>query len=387
MKRRVAIFYKTYRKYGGQESVIYNFSHFLASKGYKVDVWAQKIKDFPEDENVTLHRVFIPNLGRGFRNLLFSVFAYLKAKKLKKKGVIILGFGKTFYQDIFRAGGGVHKFYTQRALLRYRSGFFREFQKLKRLFSFSHWINVIIEKFTFESDVLKKVIVPTEFVKKQIVSSFEVDVKKIVVIRNGVDLKRFNFDKKKTLKLRLREKYGISNSEFIFSFVSTNHRLKGLEYLLDAVVMLKEEGFQFKLIVAGNGDEGFFKSRIRKLGLENFVIYLGKVNNIEEVYFISDTLVYPTLFDASANVILESMASGTPVIASVYSGTHELIDEFENGLVIREPTNVYEIYEKMKFVLENRKLVGLWGKRSAEKMKLYPKEKVFHEYERLLSQV
>ncbi len=385
--KRVAIFYKTYRKYGGQERVVYDFSHFLAGKGYKVDVWVQKVKDFPENSNITLHKVFIPNLGRGFRNLAFAIYSYLKGRKLRENGTVIFGFGKTFYQDIFRAGGGVHKFYVERALLRYRNKFLQRIQRVKRMLSFSHWVNIFIEKLTFENDNLKWIIVPTSFVKDQILEFFKVDEDKIVVVRNGVDLVRFNLEKKVLMKKELRRKFNLSEDEFVFSFVSTNHRLKGLEYLLEAIKRLKKREFRFKLLVVGGGDDKFFQKRISKLKIKDVVIYKGKLENVEEVYFVSDVFVYPTLFDASANVVLEAMASGTPVIASTYSGTHELIDEFENGLVIKDPTNICEIFEKMRFVIENREVVASWGLKAAEKIKNYPRERIFDEYEKLISKV
>jgi len=380
--KRLAVFYKKIGTYGGQEKVVWNFLRYLSSKGYRVDVWTMKVEEEPE--GVRIHRVFVPVPFRGLKTLIFALYSFLKGRRIKEadKNTVIFGFGKTFYQDIFRAGGGVHKFYVGRADLRYRGWASRMMKGIRRFFSLSHWVNLLIEKLTFESGSLRRVIVPTEFVRRQIIENYRVKPEKIVVIRNGVDLERFNY-RRRFLEKSLREELGISG-DFIFSFVSTNHRLKGLDYLLDAVRVLKEKGYRFRLIVAGSGSDGYFRGRIATLGIGDFVVWMGRVREVERVYFSSDVLVYPSLFDASANVVLESMASGTPVIASVYSGTHELITPYVDGLLIEDPTNVGEIAERMRFVLENRKVLGDWGRRAAEKVKRYPAEEVFERYEKVI---
>jgi UDP-glucose:(heptosyl)LPS alpha-1,3-glucosyltransferase len=381
--KKVAIFYKTFRKYGGQEKVVYEFSHFLAEKGYKVDIWAQKVKDKPQYPRIKIHKVYIPNFGRAFRNLSFATYSFLKAVSLRRKGVIILGFGKTFYQDIFRSGGGVHKFYIERAALKYRNPFKRILYKVRKFFSLSNWINRLIEKLTFENKTLKAIVVPTEFVKQQILSNYKVKAR-IFLVRNGVDLKRFSIQEKSKRRNVIRKELGIKENDFVFVYVSSNHFLKGLDYLLEACNLLKQKGYLFKLLIAGSGKDKYFEKRVNTLNLTNYIIFLGKRNDIENVYYAGDFFVYPTLFDASANVILEAMACGLPVISSVYSGTHELITEEKNGFLIKKPEDPLEIALKMEKVLKRPELAKTMGKEAFKIVSKYPKERVFDKYERII---
>lgn len=368
----VVIFYKSYKKYGGQEKVVYNLSNYLGSKGYNVTVYASKIKDLPESENVSLKKIFIPPLPRGARTLLFAFLSYRKAKKIKKQSVdtVILGFGKTFYQDIYRSGGGVHKYYFQRALLKYSNPIQRKLYKIKKYLSLSHWINIWIEEKTFENSHLKSVIVPSEFVKNQILSVFnDFDDKKIRLIRNDVNIERFDYTKRDVNGVALRNEMNISVSEAVFSFVSTNHRLKGLEYLLKACFILKQKEYAFKLIIAGNGNASYFERIIDKYGLSEHAKWMGTVKDVENVYYASDFLVYPTLFDTFGLVVLESMACGAPVFCSKYAGASEIIRDRE--FIIDNPQNDKEIAEKMIFALNNRNLWHTWREAAVNTAKKY----------------
>ena len=377
--KRVAIFYKTFSSYGGQEKVVYNFAHYLAGKGYLVEVYCSKQKSPSKSPDLKVKKLFVPNLGRGMRNLIFALRSYGVARKLKEEGYAILGFGKTFYQDLFRAGGGVHRYYAKRAAYKYASPLRRELYLLKKRLSLSYWITNFIEKLTFESPHLKGVIVPTQFVKEQIVTYFKPKAE-LFLIRNGVDLKRFYPNPEAGRELR--RELSIKEGEFVFSYVSTNFALKGFHYLLEACKTLKEKGYSFKLIAAGERSSRW-ERLIEKLGLEDRVFLLGKVRGVEKVYSAGNFFVYPTLFDASSNAVLEAMACGVPVIASRYSGTGELVEEGVSGFIISSPENPSEVAEKMERALKARwKEMGEAARKTVEK---YPQEEVFEKYEKLLS--
>ncbi len=377
--KKVALFYKTFSTYGGQEKVVYNFAHFLAEKGYRVEVYAYKVKASPELPGVVVKKVFIPNLGRAFRNLSFALRSYFIARRLKEEGYIIVGFGKTFYQDLFRAGGGVHKYYVERAKYKYVSEVGRRLYSLRKKLLPSYWITSFIEKLTFESSHLKAVIVPTDFVKGQILKFYSPKAR-LVVIRNGVDLERFS-PTKRYLGKELRKELGIPEGVFVFSYVSTNFELKGFQYLLKACEILRRKGLNFKLIAAG--EEGNrWRREVERRGLKDTVYLLGRIKEVERVYLAGDFFVYPTLFDASSNAVLEAMACGIPVIASRYSGTGELVVNGVSGFLVDSPENPQEIARKMELALKSPfREMGSSARREVEK---YPQERVFEEYEKLL---
>lgn len=382
---KIVIFYKYFRTYGGQEKVIYNLAHFLARKGYQVDVYSLKVDNMPTENNITIHKVNF--ISKGWVSILFfSIFSCLKGRRIKKlhKNVCIFGFGKTFCNDIFRVGGGVHLYYFQRAILKNSTNIGKVLYKIKKYLSLSHWVTIFVENLTFSNSKTKAFIVPSNFVKTQLINIYHVDEKKIRVIRNGVSLDRFYFSEEE--RGILRKKLKISNNELVFCFVSTNHRLKGLQYLLMSLRILKEKDYRFKLIVAGNGSERYFLKLIKRLSLNDCVVWMGKRKDIENVYRACDVLVYPTLFDAASSVVLEAMACGLVPVVSKYNGTSEAIVEGENGFIINDPTNASEIAGKLEFLLKNKDKLPLLRESALNTVKKFPTSDVFGEIEKIITE-
>ncbi len=354
---KIVIFYKSFQKYGGQERVVWELSHYLAKKGYDVVVFTLKIKDEPETKNLRVKKIFLPPLPVGLRNISFAMVTYFLGKRIKKNhdNTCILGFGKTFFQDIYRSGGGVHKYYFKRATLKYKTKLSRSLYKLKKFLTINHWSNLIIEHFTFTSNNLKAIIVPSNFVKKQITENFSIRAP-IVIIRNTVRLG--NFFENSAERKSLRKQLGIEDN-IVLSFVSTNHRLKGLDYLLISLFKIKEHTKNIKILIAGNGSERYFRKRIKELNLNDTVIWLGKRKDVRAIYNASDIFVYPTLFDTFGYVVLESLFCGCVPVVSKYCGASEIIRKIDERLIINDPTDPNEIAEKIIWLLKNDNLAKL----------------------------
>ena len=381
--KRVALFYKSFSLSGGQERFVYNFAHYLAEKGWRVKVITSKVKEKSKNRNIEITEVTVPNLGRGFRNLFFALRCEKIGKELKREGYRLFGFGKTYYQDIYRSGGGVHKFYVERAQLKFEDRIRRKSYLLRKKLSPSYHLTNLIEKLTFESKDLKLIVAPTEFVKKQIEENFKVKAE-VRIIRNGVDLKRFNPERRLEKRESFREELGLTGRDFVIGYVSSNFKLKGFQYLIKALTLLKREGVNFKLIAAGESYKAWRKA-VEKLNLKEETILLGRVREVERVYFSSDLFVYPTLFDASANVILEAMASGLPVVASRFSGTGELLPSCS---IIERPEDPLEISRRIRQAIERgREELQLEGFRNYTTVSSFPQEEVFGKYEELVEEL
>ncbi len=343
----IHIFYKSLKKYGGQEKVIYNLIDYLSKKGHKIFIYSYKLKDKIARENVIVKKVTVPLYPLWLKTLYFSIYTYLKAKNIKRvnEQACIFGFGKTFYQDVYRSGGGVHKFYFKRATLKHRNKLLRALYIIRKILSPGHWVNIFIEYLTYNSKTLRVIIVPSLFVKNQIQQCFKIKSIPIEIIRNSLSRDKFYPDTDK--KVNFRKKHSIKDDEIILSFVSTNHKLKGLDYLLDAVKLLKDKGEKFKLLVAGSGSETYFKKRIKQLDLSSNVIMFGKLKDVREIYQASDIFVYPTLFDTFGYVVLEAMYCGCVPVVSKFCGASEIIESIDRDLIIEDPIDYSEIYLKI----------------------------------------
>ena len=382
---KIVIFYKYFRTYGGQEKVIYNLVHYLADRGYEIDVYAFKVDAEPKNSNITVSKVYFP-VGGGLRVLFFALYSFIKGKRIKKKNkdVCILGVGKSFYSDIYRGDSGAHSYYFKRAVLKYPNKLSRLLYRLRKSLSLSHWVNLCIETLNFRvfADSKKAFILPSNFIKKQSIDKFKLDEKKIILISNGVDLNRFK--PIPGLQQKLKKELKIDKNELVFCFVSTNHKLKGLYYLLKALKNLKDKGYSFKLVVAGGSHRRYFKSIVSRNNLQDRVICLGKRSDIETVYSGCDVFVYPTLYDAAALVVLEAMACGLVPVVSKYNGTSEIVIDGENGFIINEPSDVSEIEKILEFILKNRDKIPILRENALKTIKNYPSEDVFSKIEEII---
>jgi glycosyltransferase involved in cell wall biosynthesis len=178
-----------------------------------------------------------------------------------------------------------------------------------------------------------KIVTFSEFMRNQIVTWYGVRREKIAVIPNGVDLKRFSASTK-------RQKLDGDPAILYFGYLSN---LKGIDLMIDAISRLRLELPNLKLHLVGHGNKTSFEMLAKKKHVENAVVFHGYVDpDLAPLYYRSaDFCIFPSRFNYGIT-LLESMASGVPVIASNCGGTPEIISHGENGLLF-EPGNVDEL--------------------------------------------
>ncbi|MGH9218123.1 MAG: glycosyltransferase [Vicinamibacterales bacterium] len=161
---------------------------------------------------------------------------------------------------------------------------------------------------------------------------------RIIVIPNGVDLRRFN---RRVEPAALRQSLGLSRDARLVAVVSRLHRLKGIEDFLDAAVTVAATHPDARFLVVGQPspvdnvaylDE--LSQRARRLGIGDRVIFTGLRDDVPELLSAVDVSVMPSLNEALSNVLLESMAAGAPVVATDVGGTTEALQHERNGLLI-----------------------------------------------------
>jgi glycosyltransferase involved in cell wall biosynthesis len=120
---------------------------------------------------------------------------------------------------------------------------------------------------------------------------------------------------------------------------------KGFDVLLLALKILREEGWDCRLTLAGSGpEEGRLKSLARDLGISPLVDFPGFIlhHRIPELFQEADLLVMPSVVHASGDrdgiptVIMEALAHRLPVVATDVSGIGEVIRHRDTGLVVPE---------------------------------------------------
>lgn len=161
----------------------------------------------------------------------------------------------------------------------------------------------------------------TEMVK------FGMDGSRITALRNGVDLELFSpVDREAT-----REKLGMK--QFTLLSVGYLDPRKGHDYIICALTELTD----VRLMIAGSGpDRKKLEALAERAGVADRVTFLGPLpqDRLREYYGAADALVLASSREGWANVLLESMACGTPVVASNVWGTPEVVCNAAAGVLM-----------------------------------------------------
>ncbi|AHF97994.1 hypothetical protein DESACE_05715 [Desulfurella acetivorans A63] len=338
--KKVLLVYKKLSNYGGTERSIVYTAKELIEKGYSVKILASQV-DKIDTSNLDIKVIKVPHWPSWLKLASFAIVSYIYIKKAQKDNYISYCFGNSIGCDILRVSGGTHKCYVKQAYLRHTNKLSLMLAKLKRNLSVYHWLLIYIQKKAFTYNNTKYFVVPSEYVKNQLIQGYNVDSSKIVIQYNKIDLKKFNPENKNKVFLKT---LNLNQDKFYFLYVSTNFWLKGFFYLLDAFkIACKDKEFfaRAHLIAVGQDSVNKFKAKAKKLSIENKISFFGKRNDLENFYKSSDCFVYPSLYDSAGFVIEEALACGLPVIASKFAGYSELVEKSKAGIVI-DPTNLKE---------------------------------------------
>jgi teichuronic acid biosynthesis glycosyltransferase TuaC len=156
-----------------------------------------------------------------------------------------------------------------------------------------------------------------------------VDGGKVVSLRNGVDLQLF----RPVERDAVRERLGLSS----FTLLAVGHLVPVKAQALAVQALAQLPGVE--LLLAGNGpDRAMLEQLAHDQGVAARVRFLGPLPQaaLRDYYGAADALVLPSEREGWANVLLESMACGTPVIASRVWGTPEVVAAPEAGLLMAE---------------------------------------------------
>ena len=159
----------------------------------------------------------------------------------------------------------------------------------------------------------------------------------IAVVHNGVMPDRFV---RQTSLLDLRSAWQIPEGDRVICYVGRLDRMKGLGTLCSAFAKILETHPQSQLLIAGKPlqDEVCYQTELEQLcielGLDDRVRFLGHIDQVIEVFHLSDVSVVPSQWaEPFGRTIIESMMAGTPVVASRVGGISEVLaGEFSSGL-------------------------------------------------------
>jgi len=176
-------------------------------------------------------------------------------------------------------------------------------------------------------------------------------VKKLITIQNGIDPKKHVFLDKTTARERLFEKAGVNiKSNFVIGTIAEYTQNKGLSYLIEAAahVVNVEPNIIFFLIGWGE-EKAFLEEKIEGRRLQNNVFLLESLPEAFSYLKAFDVFLLPSVKEGFAYVLLEAALAEIPIITTRVGGNPEIIDNLQNGLLIK-PASPEEIINAISYL-------------------------------------
>jgi glycosyltransferase involved in cell wall biosynthesis len=350
MKKKVAIFTSAYNNiYSGVGMYARMLVDLLLEKGEEVIIVSPDCDD--SSKNFIKVKKFAYSLTpNSWLELSFQFNRILKDIHKDIKIVHFLDarealFAKR-YKDVFIIGS-VHDTYSfdlqSQAILKQ---YFLDWRK--RLLYYTTLYR--LEKKAYKK--LNLILSNTEYVKGRLVDFYELDASKVHTVYLPAPVEMV--DEKKV-------RYRV-NPPFTISFIGGNFQRKGLLQLIKAVHILKKDGFEVYLKVAGRDKNlSLIKKWIKNQKLEGIVEFLGHLGRkeIEQLLEKTDVFVMPSITEAFGLVYLEAMAYGIPVVGSKEGGVREIIEDNVNGYLCNPfvPDNIAENIKKALNTSNREKII------------------------------
>ncbi len=221
---------------------------------------------------------------------------------------------------------------------------------------------------------IKNIITPSKSSKNGIIAELKCKNSNITVINNGLDTQEF-FPVPNSAR----------NKNRLITTASADVPLKGLDYSLKALKLLKEENPKIHLIVIGGyKKDGHTERLIKELGIKQNVIFKKNItkNEITQLYSTSSVAIVSSLYEGFGYPVIEAMSCEVPIIATNVSSIPELVSDF--GTLI-EPKNENQLKENVLKVMENYdyfKDIAIKGRQHV--VEKFNWSKITSEYEKII---
>jgi D-inositol-3-phosphate glycosyltransferase len=241
-----------------------------------------------------------------------------------------------------------------------------------------------------EHEVLQiadRVVVATQAEKTQLVSLYQADSEKLIIIPPGVDTSHFYPIQPDEAKSYI----GLSPKDRMLLFVGRIEPLKGLDVLIRAIANMTEKGImtrcaQYLVIIGGdpqdttraiNAEMKRLQALCKEININDLVLFIGKRSQVSLPYYYSaaEVVVVPSQYESFGLVALEAMACGTPVVASQVGGLAYLVQDGVTGYFV--PNGDAELLsDRLSCLICNKDLRQKMGKQAAEYARQYAWEKI-----------
>jgi glycosyltransferase involved in cell wall biosynthesis len=190
----------------------------------------------------------------------------------------------------------------------------------------------------------------------------------VIVVPNCIDLGEYP-PERSPLQEAEKTSLDVPPDAFRIGFVGRLHPQKGLDFLLQAMQMIRDRLHNAMLFIIGDGElRRSLENQTREYGLQHIVSFLGTSQDIPSLLYSLNLFVLPSLWEGMPVALLEAMAAGLPVVATSVGGVPEVVLDGETGFLV-PPGNPEALGQAILALYEQPELrihMGLAGKQRVQ---------------------
>ncbi|MFL5328630.1 MAG: glycosyltransferase [Gemmataceae bacterium] len=164
--------------------------------------------------------------------------------------------------------------------------------------------------------------------------------RKLLVVPNGIETKRFDRPMEKRQVARLRNELGLRDDDFVFLNVASVYPPKAQRFLVEALARIHGRRPEAKVLFLGRDLEKSYvediQRDIRAHGLQDAIIFAGHRDDVVPFYQLSNAFVLPSFWEGWSLALAEAAYAGLPLIATDVGSARDVIAEV-GGYLIRPP--------------------------------------------------
>lgn len=203
-------------------------------------------------------------------------------------------------------------------------------------------------------------------------AGFRMDNVKLVY--DGVDIEKFNPGIEPD---NIRRERGIPQESLVFANIGRLEEVKGHIYLLDALEILRKKGYNFHVLIAGDGSlRQKLELRLNGTNLSGFVHFLGVRKDIPKILAASDLYILSSIgSEGSSRATQEAMACGLPVVATDVGMLPDIVTENTGYIVSSKDPQV--MADKLELMIKDRESMKKMGENARKSVEQDYDEVIF----------
>ncbi|HAX61895.1 MAG TPA: hypothetical protein DCX95_04995 [Elusimicrobia bacterium] len=199
------------------------------------------------------------------------------------------------------------------------------------------------------------------------------------MIRSGIKLQDYQIDIDVEKK---KKEFAIINESVVGMIACFKKQKAPLDFIKTAKLVCTEKP-DVKFVLVGDGVlRKRIESEIKKLNLKKNVLLTGWRKDTNEIIKIFDVFVLTSLWEGLPRVIVESMASGIPVVATYIDGTREIVQEDLTGFVV-QPHETEKMAERILRLLNNPDLRKKFSQEAKKRVQEFDIDLMVSQQEKL----